>query len=151
MNLNHVNLAVPDVAGAAAFFTEYFGLHLLKGKGQPGMISILEDDAGFVLVLSNFPQAAAFSYPADFQIGFYQETVEQVNALHERLRADGHVIELPPRTMWDTWRFYFRAFDTLRIEVACPLKEDAVGASAVRHLAADLAQATLTPEQTKTL
>lgn len=139
MNLNHMNLAVPDVAAAVAFFTEYFGLHLLEGKGQPGVISILEDDAGFVLVLSNFPQAATFSYPKDFQIGFYQKTTGEVNALYARLQADGYVIDLPPRTMWDTWRFYFRAFDTLLVEVACPLGKDAVGASAARALPPDTA------------
>ena len=134
MNLNHINLPVPDVGAAATFFTEYFGLHLLEGKGRSGFIAIMEDDAGFVLVLSNFPQAAEFSYPADFQVGFYQKSVEEVDALHERLSAAGYVMETSPRRMWDTWRFYFRAFDALRIEVACPLEEDAVGAAAVRSL-----------------
>ncbi len=61
MTLNHLNLAVPDVPAAAAFFAKYFGLHLLEGKGQPSLIAIMEDDAGFVLILSNFPQAAARS------------------------------------------------------------------------------------------
>lgn len=133
MNLNHINLVVPDVAAAAAFFADYFGLHLLEGKGRPGVISILEDDAGFVLVLSNFPQAAEFAYPADFQIGFYLKTTAEVDTLYARLSAAGTALEHSPRRMWDTWRFYFRAFDTLRIEVACPLEDDAVGAAAVRH------------------
>ena len=137
MNLNHINLPVPDVAAAAAFFTEYFGLHLLEGKGRPGFISIMEDDAGFVLVLSNFPQAAEFSYAADFQIGFYFRTAEEVDALHARLSAAGIALEHAPRRMWDTWRFYFQAFGTVRIEVAAPLEDDAVGAAAVRHLSQD--------------
>ncbi len=132
MNINHINLPVPDVAAAAAFFTEYFGLHLLEGKGRPGFISILEDDAGFVLVLSNFPQASEFSYPGDFQIGFYQKTAEEVDVLYSRFLAAGYEMETAPRVIWDTWRFYFRVFNTLRIEVASPLKEDAVGAAALR-------------------
>lgn len=134
MNINHINLVVPDVAAAAAFFTEHFSLHLLEGKGRPGVISILEDDAGFVLVLSNFPQASEFSYPADFQIGFYLKTAAEVDALYGRLSAAGIVLEHTPRRMWDTWRFYFQAFGTVRIEVAAPLEDDAVGAAAVRHL-----------------
>ncbi len=55
-----------------------------------------------------------------------------MDALYARFVAAGYEMETAPREMWDTWRFYFRAFDTLRIEVACPLKEDAVGAAAVR-------------------
>ena len=134
MNINHINLVVPDVTAAAGFFTDHFGLHLLEGKGRPGVISILEDDAGFVLVLSNFPQASEFSYPADFQIGFYLKTAEEVDTLYARLSAAGIRMEHAPRRMWDIWRFYFQAFDTVRIEIAAPLEDDAVGTAAVRHL-----------------
>jgi len=132
MNIKHVNLPVPDVSAAVTFFAEFFGLHLLEGKGRPGMIAIMEHDAGFVLVLSNFAQSAEYSYPADFQIGFYQERAEEVDFLYQRVLAAGYAVEAPPRMLWDTWRFYFQALGTLRIEVACPLKDDAVGAAAVR-------------------
>jgi len=132
MTLNHLNLPVPDVDAAAGFFAEYFGMRLMEGKGRPGFVLIMEDDAGFTVVLSNFKQASEFVYPADFQVGFYVKTVEKVDALYGRLLAAGFSIEQPPRTMWDTWRFYFRALGTLTVEVSCPIKDDAVGAAAMR-------------------
>lgn len=132
MTLNHLNLPVPDVDAAAVFFADFFGMHLMEGKGRPGFVLIMEDDAGFTVVLSNFKQVPAFVYPADFQVGFYLKTVEEVDALYARLLAAGHGIEQPPRKMWDTWRFYFHALDTLTVEVSCPMADDAVGAAAMR-------------------
>ncbi len=123
MTLNHLNLSVPDVGAASAFFADFFGLRRVPGKGREGVFAMLEDDAGLMLVLSNFSKDAGFDYPRDFHIGFSQESAAQVDALYERLAAAGYAMDHPPRKMWDAWRFYVRACDTLLVEVSFPLTE----------------------------
>ncbi len=117
MTLNHLNLCVPDVAAVSAFFTDFFGFRLIEEKGR-GTLAILQDDAGVVLTLSNFTPAAKYVYPQDFHIGFFMETVEQVDALYERLSAAGHAMEHAPRKMRGAWMFYCRAFDTFLVEIS---------------------------------
>ena len=53
MKLNHVNIAVPDVAATRAFFEDFFGLKCTETKGE-NVLSVLVDGEGFVLILSNF-------------------------------------------------------------------------------------------------
>lgn len=61
MHLNHLDLCVPDVAATAAFFVRHFGFRQLAMRGQ-GRLAVLEDQAGFVLVLSNVEQATEFQH-----------------------------------------------------------------------------------------
>lgn len=114
MTLNHVNLAVADVPQLQAFLATYFGLRPL-GKASPAL-TVLRDDAGLVLTLSNFDRASQVSYPEHFHIGFVQESEAQVDALYAQLRADG-VEASAPRRFHGSWTFYLRAPGGLLIEV----------------------------------
>jgi catechol 2,3-dioxygenase-like lactoylglutathione lyase family enzyme len=51
MQLNHLDLPVPDVAATAAFFTDHLGFTLLDMRGNAGL-AVLQGDGGFVLVLT---------------------------------------------------------------------------------------------------
>jgi catechol 2,3-dioxygenase-like lactoylglutathione lyase family enzyme len=118
MTLNHINLSVSDVAGATAMFRDYFGLSLREEKGN-GVLNVLEDDAGFILILSNLEKDVQYAYPRDFHIGFYLDTKEAVNALFEKITDAGFPATNCPKLLRDAWTFYFVAFDTLTIEVTC--------------------------------
>ena len=114
MTLNHLNLAVADVLQTQELLEKYFGLRRLA----PGSaaLAILSDESGLVLTLSNFNKASAVAYPEDFHLGFRQETAAQVDALYERLRADGFAVD-PPRKQHGSWTFYWREPGGLLIEV----------------------------------
>ena len=114
MLLNHLNLAVSDVPQAQAFLTTYFNLHLL-GKPSP-VLTVLRDEAGLVLTLSNFGRVSEVHYPADFHIGFRQQSEAEVDALHQRLAADGFVADAP-RRLHGSWTFYLRAPGGFVVEV----------------------------------
>jgi catechol 2,3-dioxygenase-like lactoylglutathione lyase family enzyme len=101
MNLNHINLPVPDVAATRAFFEQFFGLKCVETKGQ-GILSVLVDAGGLVLILSNFDKKSTPTYPRDFHIGFLQETVGHVNELYERMKAAG-VSVAAPKTAHGSW------------------------------------------------
>lgn len=116
MTLNHLNLAVSDVLQTQQLLETYFGLrHLVPGSAA---LAILQDDAGLVLTLSNFSKATAITYPEDFHLGFRQATEAQVNALHQRLLADGYAVDAP-RKAHSSWTFYWREPGGLLLEVLC--------------------------------
>jgi lactoylglutathione lyase len=114
MMLNHLNLAVSDVPQTQDFFEKYFGLHAVT-KTNAALV-VLRDDAGMVLTLSNFDRAAEVAYPEHFHIGFIQESPAQVDGLHQRLTADGFLID-PPRKFHRSWTFYLRAPGGILVEV----------------------------------
>ena len=116
MLLNHLNLAVADVAQTQQLLEKYFGLRrVVPGSAA---LAILRDDGGLVLTLSNFGKATAVTYPEDFHLGFRQDTEEQVNQLHQRLLADGFLVDAP-RKLHGSWTFYWREPGGLLIEVLC--------------------------------
>jgi catechol 2,3-dioxygenase-like lactoylglutathione lyase family enzyme len=118
MRLNHVNLAVPDVVQSRDFFEKYFGFQCLVEPKGKNMIAVMRDVGGLVLTLSNFDGATEVTYPDSFHIGFIQESREEVNAMNERLKADGFDVE-SPRMFHGSWTFYFRAPGGFLVEVLC--------------------------------
>ncbi len=88
MRLNHLDLAVPDVAAATAFFTSHFGFSHLETRGNQGL-AILRGADGFVLVLTRLKEAATASYPKTFHIGFLLDSAARVHEVHARLKAAG--------------------------------------------------------------
>ncbi len=114
MVLNHLNLSVSDVPQTQAFLEKYFGLRATT-KASPAL-AVLQDDNGLLLTLSNFDRAPAVTYPAHFHIGFVQESAAQVDALHQRLAADGFAVD-PPRKFHGSWTFYLRAPGGILVEV----------------------------------
>ncbi|WP_426341239.1 VOC family protein [Pseudoduganella sp. S-14] len=85
MQLNHLDLSVPDVAAASAFLSRHFGFTLLQTKGNHGM-AVLAGDGGVVLVLTRYQEP---SYPKTFHIGFLVGDAAAVSAKHAELEAAG--------------------------------------------------------------
>jgi catechol 2,3-dioxygenase-like lactoylglutathione lyase family enzyme len=85
MQLNHLDLSVPDVASASSFLVRHFGFKLLQIKGKQGM-AVLAGDGGVVLVLTRGEDA---SYPKTFHIGFLLDDEADVGAKHAELAAAG--------------------------------------------------------------
>lgn len=109
MTLNHLTLAVPDVAATKSFLIEYFGLREEDGRQN---IVFLRDDQGMVLTLI---KAKDVSYPAFFHIGFIQESEAKVDEINARLRSAGIDVAAPERSHGYT--FYVRAPGGFLIEV----------------------------------
>ncbi len=115
MRLNHLNLAIPDVPRTRQFFEKYFGFRCL-GEPDPESISVLVDETGFVLTLSNFGKVSEVAYPGGFHVGFNQPSRDQVDAMHERLKADGFEVG-PAKMFHGAWTFYFQAPGGVVVEV----------------------------------
>ena len=80
-------------------------------------MSGLFDDGGLSLVLMKAGQSTDLKYPARFHIGFMQESEEQVNDIHRRLKDDGFDVP-PPRRLHGAWVFYLAAPGGFTIGVA---------------------------------
>ena len=115
MRLNHLNLTVPDVTQARAFFETYFGLRCVAERGR-AVLAVLMDESGFILTLNNFDKETSVEYPGAFHIGFMQESRERVDEIYRRLKSDGFDAE-PPREFHGAWTFYFRAPGGFLVEV----------------------------------
>ena len=118
MRLNHLNLAVSDLAAAQAFFEDLFDFQVFGKAGD--LIVALDDGHGFMLVLAN---AARFDnavpvYPEPFHVGFNLDGRVQVDAMYTRVLASGIAVEHAPRMKHGHYGFYFRALDGIRFEVA---------------------------------
>ncbi|GAB3784179.1 VOC family protein [Spirosoma horti] len=120
MALKHLNLSVADVAETKAFFETYFGFQCLDVKGD-NIIAILKDENDFILSISNFHKDQTVQYPADFHIGFVQETPEKVMAIYQNLKANGIDVGKEPHTYGGrgTMSFYVTAPGSFLIEVLC--------------------------------
>lgn len=114
MKLNHLNLSVTDVPATKAFLETYFALRDEGGAPDRKNFAILRDDNGMVLTLMQGAPATV-AYPRTFHIGFIQESEAQVNALHERLIADGFTVSPPERS--HAWTFYVQAPGGILVEV----------------------------------
>jgi catechol 2,3-dioxygenase-like lactoylglutathione lyase family enzyme len=114
MKLNHLNLVVTNVAATVTFFETYFDFKCIAVKGEHA-IAILTGVDQFTLVLMA-PSDGNADYPKAFHLGFMQDTIEKVNALYEKLKSGGIVLEQEPRKIRDSFGFYFQ-FDTIMIEV----------------------------------
>jgi catechol 2,3-dioxygenase-like lactoylglutathione lyase family enzyme len=116
MALNHLNLTVPNVPETRAFFETYFGFRHLAGAPQSDTFVVLVDESEFVLSLNNFTEAEEVTYPGAFHVGFQQDGREQVDAIYQRLKADGFDMK-PPHEFHGGWTFYFRAPGGFLVEV----------------------------------
>ena len=116
MQLNHINLTVADVSKTRTFFETYFGLKRIFESGD-SLAVLADDNKHCIVALNNFDKATKVAYPKGFHIGFFQESRQQVDAIFERLKADG--FELGQRKEFDgAWTFYFESPGGFTIEVA---------------------------------
>ena len=122
LQLNHLNLAVPDVAEARGFFETFFEFKCVDTKGADAL-AVLEGKGGFTLVLSNLDKTGMPVYPKDFHVGFILDSAEQVYKVFQQLQSAG--IELPhqPREMRGSLIFYCHVPGSILLEVSCPLRQ----------------------------
>jgi len=114
MQLNHLDLSVPDVAAASAFLSRHFGFTLLQAKGNHGM-AVLAGGGGVVLVLTRHEEP---SYPKTFHIGFLVDDAGKVVAKHAELEAAGVSGLSPVQEMRGGPGFYCRTEWGILLEVA---------------------------------
>lgn len=114
-SINHLNLAVRDVAASREFFCTQFGFTCARPNDA---FSILAGSNGVVLSLMALKEGEAESYPSSFHLGFYV-TESEVEAFHERLMssglAPGEISRLHRGTM-----FYVTDPSGVLVEVCCP-------------------------------
>ena len=120
LQLNHLNLAVPNIAEARHFFETFFGFQCVDTKGDA--LAVLEGQGGFTLVVSNLDKSVASTYPKDFHVGFILASREQVLDVFQQLEAAG--VELPhqPREMRGSFIFYCHVPGSILLEVSCPIQ-----------------------------
>lgn len=112
MRVNHLHLMVPDVPAATIFFEKYFDLR--KASGNAGL-TVLLDDAGFVLTLMKMNSKTTRDYPQNFHVGFFVESESTVDALRGRMVADGIEATAPRRE--HAYSFYASAPGGFLVEV----------------------------------
>lgn len=112
MQLNHFDLAVPDLAAAVAFFEKGFGFRVVNSMDG---LRILVGDGDFVLALT---QCAEPHYPESFHIGFLQASRDAVNDAHQHLLAAGIEVEAPPAVAFGAYIFHCRVPGGILVEVA---------------------------------
>jgi lactoylglutathione lyase len=115
MQLNHLNLTVPDVSQTRSFFETHFGFRCIVERG-PAAPVVLVNESGFVLTLNNFEKAKEVEYPGAFHIGFMQDRRERVDEIYKELKAAGFDAP-PPREFHGAWTFYVSAPGGFLVEV----------------------------------
>jgi lactoylglutathione lyase len=119
MNLNHINIPVGDVAANRDFFTKYFGMVTVMEVGK-NFLAMLVDQSGMVLNLSHFDKdkTAAIVHHKDLHVGFFVDSVEEVDGVYSRITAEGLVVDVPKK-MEGRYAFYVKAPGGFDVEVAC--------------------------------
>jgi catechol 2,3-dioxygenase-like lactoylglutathione lyase family enzyme len=87
MHLNHLDLHVSDVPKTAALLEELLGLRVVSNRGSEA-IAILEDGAGFTLVLQRMKRAED-RYPEGFHFGCLVDDEEMVVRFQQHARGGG--------------------------------------------------------------
>lgn len=128
MQLNHLDLVVPDVQRASEFFETFLGFRCEAMKGRQAL-AILKGEGGFTLVLSNLGEEGPPRYPKQFHLGFLQKTQAEVRALYERFTREGVEIVYPLNERRGSLMFYCHAPGQVLIEVSAPLSAPAPTAS----------------------
>lgn len=112
MQLNHIDLSVPDLDAAVAFFENGFGFKVIKCFDD---MRILAGDGPFMLALT---QCAEPRYPESFHIGFLQASPEAVTETYQRLLASGIAVLAPPASLYGAFIFHALAPGGIRVEIA---------------------------------
>lgn len=112
MQLNHLNLAVPDLAAATDFFEKGFDFRVVNRF--EGM-RVLAGDDGFALALTECAQP---DYPESFHIGFLQASRDAVSDVHQRLLAAGIEVPVPPADAYGAFIFTCSVPGGIEVEIA---------------------------------
>ena len=116
MQLNHLDLQVTDVQAHVVFFETFFGLELMTSRNSPAL-AILNDDAGFTLVLQKQKDPAQ-TYPDGFHLGFLVGDIAIVERAHAMLVEHGvHVSNIDTNNRGTM--IYCHTPDAIVVEVSC--------------------------------
>lgn len=122
MKLNHIDLQVPDVQEAAAFFERWLSFEHTSNRDSPAL-AILHGEGDFTLVLQR--RLPGESYPENFHIGFLLDSEDDVLAFHQRAQDAGLKISDVQRNGRGTLT-YMRGPGELLIEVSCRRRSPAL-------------------------
>jgi catechol 2,3-dioxygenase-like lactoylglutathione lyase family enzyme len=122
----HVGLNVSDLGRSTRFYQEVFGLDLAGESSVPGReYAFLTQDGKLLLTL--WPQSrgnAISDRPGLHHLSFQVDSIEQVRAAGERLKALGAVIHhggiVPHREGADSGGLFFEDPDGIRLEIFAP-------------------------------
>jgi lactoylglutathione lyase len=119
----HVGLNVSDLDRAAAFYQKVFGFELTARSDEPGReYAFLAQDGQLVLTLwRQSTGRAAADRPGLHHLSFQVESVTDVHAAEERLRALGATIHhggiVAHREGADSGGLFFEDPDGIRLEI----------------------------------
>lgn len=116
MKLNHMDLPVADVAGVKEFFITHFGFRLVSERDDG--LTVLVDEAQFVLTLTVLLEDEKTPYPSGFHLGFNLATEAELRDVHDRLTAAGADIVRPLGMLGAALCFHCLAPGAVLIELA---------------------------------
>ena len=122
----HVGLNVSDLGRSTRFYQEVFGLDLAGESSVAGReYAFLAQDGRLLLTLWPQSRGTAMSdRPGLHHLSFQVDSIEQVRAAEERLRALGAVIHhggiVPHREGADSGGLFFEDPDGIRLEIFAP-------------------------------
>lgn len=101
MDLNHLHIASTDVDSSVKFYRDYFDFHKSQ-KLESGSYFIYNRD-GFMIAVAK--KTEPFQMPDWFHFGFRLPQIVDVEALYNRMKADGCSIE-EDLTKYDDFVFF---------------------------------------------
>lgn len=116
MNLNHLDLPVPNTRESQTFFAQHFGFKPVFSRDD-GLVVLLDED-GFALTLSPFALEPHVSYPDGFHVGLNVDSKDELLETHGILVAAGVPIARPIGELGGAVAFHCHAPGGILIEVA---------------------------------
>jgi lactoylglutathione lyase len=87
LQLNHLDLPVPQTSETKAFFVEHLGFGCVFDRDDG--LTVLIDEAGFALTLSPLPSGESLMFPTGFHVGFNFQEESQLLQADDRLVGAG--------------------------------------------------------------
>jgi len=112
MKLNHLSFPSSDITATAEFFVRYLGCEI-STKGET--YYVLKRD-GFDIVIDQAPNYTP-AWPKDFHIGLELETVDEVQLLYKKFKAEGIAMETEVFNNTRGSRFFCRAPGGVMFEI----------------------------------